>query len=77
MPYNRSTYIAGEREPSVHLKCGNVRLAFLLFCMIFWLFSLIMLCQMAAHRGFQKLRKMHVRLIIISVITLKHLWLVR
>ena len=55
MPYNRSTYIAGESEPSVHLKCGNVRLAFLLFCMIFWLFSLIMLCQMAAHSGFPKL----------------------
>jgi hypothetical protein len=53
--YNRSTYIAGDSEPSVHLKCGNVRVAFLIFSMIFWLFSLIILCDLAAHSGNAKL----------------------
>jgi hypothetical protein len=53
--YNQSTYIAGESEPSIYLKCGNIRVAFLLVCMIFWLFSLIILCHIAAYSGYPKL----------------------
>ena len=55
MPYNKSTFITGESEPSVHLNCGNVRIAFLVFCMIFWLSGLIFLCQMAEHSAVPKL----------------------
>lgn len=55
MPFNRSTYIPGESEPSVYLKCGNIRVAFLLLCMIFWLFSLVILCHIAAYSGHPKL----------------------
>ena len=45
----------GESEPSVHLNCGNVRIAFLAFCMIFWSSGLMFLCQMAEHSGVPKL----------------------
>ena len=42
-------------ERSVHLKCGNIRIAFLAICMVFWIFSLVILCQIAAHNGHSKL----------------------
>ncbi|MET3980963.1 hypothetical protein ABIB62_004099 [Mucilaginibacter sp. UYP25] len=55
MIYNQSTFIAEDSEPTVHLKCGNMRVAFLPLCMVFWIFSFLFLCQMAAHNANPKL----------------------
>lgn len=37
------------------LKCGNLRMAFLAFNMIFWLFSFVILFQFAAHSSIPEL----------------------
>ncbi|RFZ85952.1 hypothetical protein DYU05_10310 [Mucilaginibacter terrenus] len=60
MIFNKSTDIPGRHPPDdnfkqgyiapdVLLKCGNFRSAFLMFSLIFWCFTLIILCQMASH----------------------------
>ncbi|MGY4385178.1 hypothetical protein ACVWYN_002214 [Pedobacter sp. UYP24] len=49
MNYLKSTYIPGESNPVVHLKCGNLRTGFLALSLVFWLFILIFVCHFAAY----------------------------
>jgi hypothetical protein len=49
MPYNKSTFIPGGSTATVHLKCGNVRTAFLMLSLVIWIFTFILSCQVAAH----------------------------
>jgi hypothetical protein len=49
MHYNASTLIPGDSAPSVKLKCGNLRIAFLAWSLLCWVFILVFLCAMAAH----------------------------
>ncbi|GAB2684843.1 hypothetical protein GCM10027037_02680 [Mucilaginibacter koreensis] len=50
MTFNQSTKLPdGNAYPTIQLRCGNLRTAFLAFDMSFWLFTLIFLCQMAMH----------------------------
>jgi hypothetical protein len=49
MPYHLSTEIPGDSAPSVYLKCGNLRNAFLTFSLLFWLMSIAFICEMAAY----------------------------
>jgi len=51
MHFNKSTYIFTPGPEILRLKCGNMRMAFLAFDMIFWLFCIVLLCQMASHSG--------------------------
>ncbi|SDE02624.1 hypothetical protein SAMN05216464_103381 [Mucilaginibacter pineti] len=55
MPYHASTYIPGDSSPSVRLKCGNLRTAFLAFSLLCWVFILVFLCEMGAHCALPKL----------------------
>lgn len=55
MHFNKSTDIYIPGPELFRLKCGNVRVAFLAFDMIFWLFILIFLCQIVMHVDFTEL----------------------
>ena len=55
MHFNKSTYIFTPGPEILRLRCGNLRTAFLAFDMVFWLFSLVLLCQIASHNGFPEL----------------------
>ncbi len=52
MRFNESTYIAIPGPEILRLKCGNMRTAFLAFDMVFWLLTLMLLCQIASYSGF-------------------------
>jgi len=49
MAFHNSTFIPGDSAPSVYLKCGNLRSAFLSFSLLFWLMSMVFICQMTAY----------------------------
>lgn len=55
MPYNISTIIPGDSVVSVRLKCGNLRIAFFALGLACWVFTLVFLCEMAAHSVHPKL----------------------
>lgn len=51
MRFNNSTDITIPGPEILRLKCGSLRTAFLAFDLLFWLFTLFLLCQIAAHSG--------------------------
>ena len=48
MAYNKSTVIPNDASRDVLLRCGNLRIAFLALDIMFWMFTLVFLCQMAS-----------------------------
>jgi hypothetical protein len=55
MHFNESTPIVLPGPEVLRFKCGNLRIAFLAFDMVFWMFTLVFLFAMAAHNGYPEL----------------------
>lgn len=55
MRFNKSTDIYIPGPEVLRFKCGNLRTAFLAFDLIFLLFALVFLCQVASHLGSNEL----------------------
>jgi len=55
MHFNESTPITLPGPEVLRFKCGNLRIAFLAFDMVFWLFTMVFLFAMASHNGYPAL----------------------
>jgi hypothetical protein len=55
MYFNESTPITLPGPEVLRFKCGNLRIAFLAFDMVFWMFTLVFLFAIASHNGYPAL----------------------